>query len=190
MAPSLREMSRYTKLLRKFPSRAAWMSWSPQMFSKVRVSTSDHRKPLVVFACIAVSLSSELSGDGLWWTLWIRDVWASVKNPTKKPKTTDNQKPTTTYWGRLGCFVSGSTEASKVQIIAILKSEEISCWLQPRRLCLCRDVVSRRLLSFCCGSAHARTRRCLRGPGHHRVHTLSCQLLDEKGDTSTRQRLS
>lgn len=186
MAPSLREMSRYTKLLRKFPSRAAWMSWSPQMFSKVRVSTSDHRKPLVVFACIAVSLSSELRGDGLWWTpLWIRDVWATVKkNKKKKPKTTDNPKPTTTYWGCLGCFVSGSTDASKVQIIPILKCEDISGWLKPRRLCLCLDVVSRRL---CCGSAHARARRCLRGPGPRSVHTRSCQLLDEKGDTSTRR---
>lgn len=105
----------------------------------------------------------------------------------KNPKTTDNQKPTTSYSGRLGCFVSGSIEASKVQIIAILKCEDISGWLKPRRLCLCLDVVSRRLLSFCCGSAHARARRCLRGPGHHRVHTLSCQLLEEKGDTSTRR---
>lgn len=53
MPPSLRETSRYTKLFRKFSSSAAWMSCSPQIFSKVRVSTSDHRKPRVVFVCIA-----------------------------------------------------------------------------------------------------------------------------------------
>lgn len=82
IAPSLRDTSRYTKLFRKFPSSADWMSCSPQMFSRVLVSTSDHKKPRVVLACMSEPragsprvASCARSGAGTLTLRIMTDVW-------------------------------------------------------------------------------------------------------------------